>query len=212
MKKTIAKPNDGLPVELRMTKEEKRKKIRNDEYDKLVSRIEQIKSFKIWDKLNDENDKLVTRLNRLEPVKIKIAIDRPPRKFWLLKYAFVDEPRDEINLPKYAFQYDIFDEEIERMAQNECYVNFDQLLVKEFLRFKEKEDKIFLELEEDPETGHYFFGQNNLPKYESGWKPEFADLMNAELDYYNDGPIPHIKLDPPPRKRKKFRKIRKRAH
>ena len=70
-----------------MTKEEKRKKIRNDEYDKLVSRIEQIKSYKIWDKLNDENDKLVTRLNRLEPVKIKIAIDRPPRKFWLLKYA-----------------------------------------------------------------------------------------------------------------------------
>lgn len=183
-----------------MTKEEKRKKF---EYDKLVSRIEQIKSYKIWDKLNDENDKLVTRLNRLEPVKIKISIDRPPRKFWLLKYAFVDEPRDEqINLPKYAFQYDIFDEEIERMAQNECYVNFDQLLVKEFLRFKEKEDKIFLELEE---------AKNNLPKYESGWKQEFADLMNAELDYYNDGPIPHIKLDPPPRKRRKFRKIRKRA-
>ena len=71
-------------------------------------------------------------------------------------YAFVDEPRDEqINLPKYAFQYDIFDEEIERMAQNEYYDNFDQLLVKEFLRFKEKEDKIFLELEEDPETGQY---------------------------------------------------------
>ena len=61
-----------------MTKEEKRKKIRNDEYDKLVSRIEQIKSYKIWDKLNDENDKLVTRLNWLEPVKIKLQlIDHP---------------------------------------------------------------------------------------------------------------------------------------
>lgn len=194
----------------------------------MVSRIEQIKNNKTWDKLNNENDELITRLNRLEPVKIKIAIDRPPSKFWLLKCAFVDEPRDEqiklptyafvdeprdeqINLPKYAFQYDIFDEEIERMAQNKCYHNFDQLLVKKFLRFKEKEDKTFLELQEDHETGQYFFGQNNLEKYESGWKPEFADLVNAELDYYNDGPIPHIKLDSPPRKRRKFRKITKRA-
>lgn len=141
LKKTIAKPLDGLPVELRMTKEEKCKKIQNDEYDKLVSQIEQIKNNKTWDKLNNENDELITRLNRLEPVKRKIAIDRPPRKFWLLKCEFVDEPRDEqLNLPKYAFQYDIFDEEIERMAQNECYDNFDQLLVKTFLRFKEKED------------------------------------------------------------------------
>ena len=55
-------------------KEEEREQYNDEEYDKLISRIEKIKqdrqNDKKWSEMDDENDELIERLNRLKPVEI----------------------------------------------------------------------------------------------------------------------------------------------
>ena len=64
-------PRDSLPVEPR-TQEEYEQQYEDEEYDKLIMRVEKIKqkrqqeieSDKKWSKMNDENEEIISRLNR----------------------------------------------------------------------------------------------------------------------------------------------------
>ena len=55
-------------------KEEARDQYNDEEYDKLISRIEKIKQDRQndnkWVKMDDENDELIGRLERLKPVEL----------------------------------------------------------------------------------------------------------------------------------------------
>ena len=59
-------------------KEEARDQYNDEEYDKLISRIEKIKqdrqneveNDKKWSEMDDENDEIIGRLKRLKPVEL----------------------------------------------------------------------------------------------------------------------------------------------
>ena len=84
-------------------KEEARDQYNDEEYDKLISRIEKIKqdrqneveNDKKWSDMNDENDELIVRLKRLKPVEL------------------VEEPESDI--------YEILDKEEEIERQKDVY-------------------------------------------------------------------------------------------
>ena len=99
--------------QVKLLKEARREQYQNEEYEKLVLRIEkmkqkrqqEIKNDKKWSEMNDENDILVNRLNRLKPV-----VKKPPSSLYLKKttskpvYAFLNKPCDEqVKLQEFAF-------------------------------------------------------------------------------------------------------------
>ena len=63
-----AEPHDSLPVEPPVTREEQEQQYQEEEYDKLITRIEKIKekrqqeieNDKKWSKTNDENDEIIS--------------------------------------------------------------------------------------------------------------------------------------------------------
>ena len=66
-------PHSSLSTKPRC-KEEARDQYNDEEYDKLISRIEKIKqdrqNDKKWSEMDDENDELIERLKQLKPVEL----------------------------------------------------------------------------------------------------------------------------------------------
>ena len=70
-------PHISLPAKPRC-KEERRAQYNDEEFDKLIDKIEKIKhdrqngveNDKKWSEMDDENDELIERLSRLKPVEI----------------------------------------------------------------------------------------------------------------------------------------------
>lgn len=112
--------------QVKLLKEARREQYQNEEYEKLVLRIEkmkqkrqqEIKNDKKWSEMNDENDEL---LNRLKPV-----VKKPPSSLYLKNttskpvYAFLNEPHDEqVKLQKFAF--------IDELVKTSCDENLPNI-------------------------------------------------------------------------------------
>ena len=100
----MIKKNDEIHDTKLECKEEQRAQYNDEEYNKLIDRIEklkqerqnQVKNDKKWSEMDDENDELIGRLKRLKPVEL------------------VEEPESDI--------YEILDqEEEEERKKDECY-------------------------------------------------------------------------------------------
>ena len=89
-------------------KEEARDQYNDEEYDKLISRIEKIKQDRQndnkWVKMDDENDELIGRLERLKPVEL---VEEPESDI----YEILDKQEEEER------KKDEYYEELERQDQ-----------------------------------------------------------------------------------------------
>lgn len=119
VKKSLKSQPEAKPSgpEVKLLKEVRREQYQNEEYEKLVLRIEKMKqkrqqgieNDKKWSEMNDENEELVNRFNRL-----KTVVKKPPSNLYLKKttskpaYAFLNEPCDEqVKLQKFAFIHEL---------------------------------------------------------------------------------------------------------
>ena len=84
-------------------KEERRAQYNDEEYNKLIDRIEKIKqkrqkdieNDKKWSEMDDENDELIGRLNRLKPFKI---VEDPDLEFYEILAKEEEEELEKINI------------------------------------------------------------------------------------------------------------------
>lgn len=81
------------------------------DHDQLMAKIEAIKkkcqkaikNDKMWNQIEGEEDELINRLKKLKTGRPKPKTFKPSG-FWMKKYAFIDEPREEtVKLVHYAF-------------------------------------------------------------------------------------------------------------
>lgn len=102
----LKKSHGSLSAEPKLTKDVRCNQYQQNEYDKLITTIKQIKNDKKWSKMEDEQDELISRLNRLQPVKIP-----DPNIEYYDKLEELERERDEYFEEK--DYYDTF-EEMER--------------------------------------------------------------------------------------------------
>ena len=103
----LKKSHCSLSAEPKLTKDERRDQYQQNERDKLITRIEQIKNDKKWSKMEDEQDELISRLNQLQPVKVP-----DPDIEYYDKLEELERERDE-----YFEEKDYYHDTFEEMEQ-----------------------------------------------------------------------------------------------
>ena len=124
-----------------MTREEQQEQYQEEEYDKLVTRFENIKqkrqqeieNDKKWSKMNNENDEIISRLNRLKPVEPVVEPD--PDIEYFDKMDELERERDE-----YFEEKDCFDRMDELERQRDKY--FEEKDRRERAKYFDKRAKI----------------------------------------------------------------------